>query len=228
MSKIDTKNRILDAAEVLFAERGFADTSLRLITSEADVNLASVNYHFGSKKELIQAVLDRYLSLFMPDLDARLRVLMEQEQLTLLQLFESFVEPLMKLSAVRANGPAIFMQLLGRGYIDSQGHLRRFITAHYGPILQRITRRSPRPTGPVARGSLLAPALHPGHRRLHHGLCRCPARHRPGRFWPAARCGRAGAQRYSLSGVRSRGARGVDQALPGRVTTNNKSTETVK
>ncbi|WP_429073035.1 TetR/AcrR family transcriptional regulator [Aeromonas veronii] len=139
MSKIDTKNRILDAAEVLFAERGFADTSLRLITSEADVNLASVNYHFGSKKELIQAVLDRYLSLFMPALDARLRVLMEQEQLTLLQLFESFVEPLMKLSAVRANGPAIFMQLLGRGYIDSQGHLRRFITAHYGPILQRIT-----------------------------------------------------------------------------------------
>lgn len=139
MSKIDTKNRILDAAEVLFAERGFADTSLRLITSEADVNLASVNYHFGSKKELIQAVLDRYLSLFMPDLDARLRVLMEQEQLTLLQLFESFVEPLMKLSAVRANGPAIFMQLLGRGYIDSQSHLRRFITAHYGPILQRIT-----------------------------------------------------------------------------------------
>ena len=139
MSKIDTKNRILDAAEVLFAERGFADTSLRLITSEADVNLASVNYQFGANKELIQAVLDRYLSLFMPDLDARLRVLMEQEQLTLLQLFESFVEPLMKLSAVRANGPAIFMQLLGRGYIDSQGHLRRFITAHYGPILQRIT-----------------------------------------------------------------------------------------
>jgi len=139
VSKIDTKNRILDAAEVLFAERGFADTSLRLITSEADVNLASVNYHFGSKKELIQAVLDRYLSLFMPALDARLRVLMEQEQLTLLQLFESFVEPLMKLSAVRSNGPAIFMQLLGRGYIDSQGHLRRFITAHYGPILMRIT-----------------------------------------------------------------------------------------
>lgn len=139
MSKIDTKNRILDAAEVLFAERGFADTSLRLITSEADVNLASVNYHFGSKKELIQAVLDRYLSLFMPELDARLDTLMAQEQLTLLQVFESFVDPLMKLVTVRTNGPAIFMQLLGRGYIDSQGHLRRFITAHYGPILQRIT-----------------------------------------------------------------------------------------
>ena len=46
------------------------------ITSEADVNLASVNYHFGSKKELIQAVLDRYLSLFMPALDGRLQTLM--------------------------------------------------------------------------------------------------------------------------------------------------------
>ncbi|GJA18781.1 MULTISPECIES: TetR/AcrR family transcriptional regulator [Aeromonas] len=139
MSKIDTKNRILDAAEVLFAERGFADTSLRLITSEADVNLASVNYHFGSKKELIQAVLDRYLSLFMPELEARLQTLMAQEQLTLLQVFESFVDPLMKLVAVRPNGPALFMQLLGRGYIDSQGHLRRFITTHYGATLHGIT-----------------------------------------------------------------------------------------
>ncbi|MGE6109313.1 TetR/AcrR family transcriptional regulator [Aeromonas sobria] len=139
MSKIDTKNRILDAAEVLFAERGFADTSLRLITSEADVNLASVNYHFGSKKELIQAVLDRYLSLFMPELDTRLAALMARDELTLLQVFESFVDPLMKLAAVRANGPALFMQLLGRGYIDSQGHLRRFITSYYGATLQRIT-----------------------------------------------------------------------------------------
>ena len=68
------------------------------------MNLASVNYHFGSKKELIQAVLDRYLSIFMPALDARLQTLMVQEQLTLLQVFESFVDPLMKLVAVRANG----------------------------------------------------------------------------------------------------------------------------
>jgi len=60
-SRSDTKTRILDAAEKLFAERGFSETSLRLITSKAEVNLASVNYHFGSKKELIRAVLARYL-----------------------------------------------------------------------------------------------------------------------------------------------------------------------
>jgi hypothetical protein len=47
-------------------------------------------------------VLDRYLSIFMPALDARLQTLMVQEQLTLLQVFESFVDPLMKLVGRRA------------------------------------------------------------------------------------------------------------------------------
>lgn len=49
MAQSDTVERILDAAETLFAEKGFAETSLRLITSKAKVNLAAVNYHFGSK-----------------------------------------------------------------------------------------------------------------------------------------------------------------------------------
>ncbi len=56
-----TKERILDAAEALFMEHGFEATSLRSITAAADVNLAAVNYHFGSKEELFQAVLTRRL-----------------------------------------------------------------------------------------------------------------------------------------------------------------------
>ncbi|PJF45437.1 MAG: TetR/AcrR family transcriptional regulator, partial [Candidatus Thermofonsia Clade 3 bacterium] len=56
-----TRERILDAAERLFAERGFAGTSLRDITSEARVNLAAVNYHFGSKDELFLATVVRRL-----------------------------------------------------------------------------------------------------------------------------------------------------------------------
>ena len=55
----DTKARILDVAERLFADRGFPATSLRDITSEASVNIASVNYHFGSKEALLSAVLER-------------------------------------------------------------------------------------------------------------------------------------------------------------------------
>ena len=58
----DTKERILDAAEVLFAERGFSGTSLRAVTSAAGVNLAAVNYHFGSKAALLHAALGRRIA----------------------------------------------------------------------------------------------------------------------------------------------------------------------
>src|SRR6058998_1049074 len=56
-----TKQRILDTAESLFMEHGFEATSLRSITAAAGVNLAAVNYHFGSKDELFQSVLTRRL-----------------------------------------------------------------------------------------------------------------------------------------------------------------------
>jgi AcrR family transcriptional regulator len=48
-----TRTAILAAAERLYAERGFGDVTLRDIVAEANVNLAAVNYHFGSKDELI-------------------------------------------------------------------------------------------------------------------------------------------------------------------------------
>src|ERR1700678_1667806 len=57
--RLDTKTKILDAAEKLFGEKGFDGTSLRDITTEADVNLAAVNYHFQSKESLIEAVIMR-------------------------------------------------------------------------------------------------------------------------------------------------------------------------
>jgi AcrR family transcriptional regulator len=54
-----TRERILDTAEICFAQRGFDGTSLREITSLADVNLGAVNYHFGSKSALFEEVLRR-------------------------------------------------------------------------------------------------------------------------------------------------------------------------
>nr|MBA3839938.1 helix-turn-helix transcriptional regulator [Thermoleophilaceae bacterium] len=59
MSTPDTKQRILDAAERRFAAEGFDGTSMRAVTAEADVNLAAVNYHFGSKAALLEAVVGR-------------------------------------------------------------------------------------------------------------------------------------------------------------------------
>ncbi|MEX1057648.1 MAG: TetR/AcrR family transcriptional regulator, partial [Natronospirillum sp.] len=68
----DTAARILDTAEQLFAEKGFSETSLRNITTRAGVNLAAVNYHFGSKNELVQAVFERFLTPFCRKLDKEL------------------------------------------------------------------------------------------------------------------------------------------------------------
>ena len=58
-SHFNTKERILGAAEELFAQHGFAGTSLRQVTSRADVNIAAVNYHFGSKENLVNEVFRR-------------------------------------------------------------------------------------------------------------------------------------------------------------------------
>jgi AcrR family transcriptional regulator len=62
MSVPDTKERILDAAEELFAKGGYNGTSVRAISKKADAFLSAINYHFGSKEGLHHAVLERRLT----------------------------------------------------------------------------------------------------------------------------------------------------------------------
>lgn len=133
--KGETKAKILDAAEQLFAEHGFKETSLRTITSKAGVNLASVNYHFGDKKSLVRAVLSRYLEAFMPALEAELELLLTHNTFSMEQVFACTKRPLLSLDQYKPQGAAIFMQLIGRGYSDVQGHLRWFITTRYEHVL---------------------------------------------------------------------------------------------
>ncbi|MCC2604183.1 TetR/AcrR family transcriptional regulator [Planctobacterium marinum] len=138
---MSTKDRILNAAEHLFCDFGFDNTSLRAITSEADVNLASVNYHFGSKKQLIQEVLARYLSVLMPALDQRIMAMSQSTQAASTEgLFSALVEPLLSLEKVRPNGTRVFVQLFARAYYESQGHLRRYITTHYTQELKHLNK----------------------------------------------------------------------------------------
>lgn len=138
-NKQTTQQKVLDAAQSLFAETGFNGTSLRQITSLAEVNLASVNYHFGSKKELIQAVLQRYLSVLMPRLDQEFtRLLASQQPNSLTQVLSVFVKPLLELNNVHQHGTRLFLQLLGRGYTDVQGHLRWFFNHNYGRVLDKL------------------------------------------------------------------------------------------
>jgi len=133
---MSTKNKILDAAEQLFADKGFNGTSLREITSQAEVNLAAVNYHFGSKKELIKAVMSRYMNELSPRLESALDALIQNDTPpSLVEVFSAFIEPLLSLNDFKENGTSNFLQLLGRGYTDSQGFLRWFLTTQYPNVI---------------------------------------------------------------------------------------------
>ena len=56
-SALDTKQRLLDAAIMVFSQNGFQASSMRAITREAGTSLSAANYHFGSKEELLRAAL---------------------------------------------------------------------------------------------------------------------------------------------------------------------------
>lgn len=135
---MSTKNKILDAAESLFADKGFNGTSLREITSQAEVNLAAVNYHFGSKKELIKAVMSRYMNELSPRLELALTEVCEQDSPSLIDVFSAFIDPLLSLNDFKNNGTSNFLQLLGRGYTDSQGFLRWFLTTQYPGVIDNF------------------------------------------------------------------------------------------
>lgn len=139
MAQLDTVERILDTAENLFAEKGFAETSLRLITSKAKVNLAAVNYHFGSKKSLIQAVFSRFLGPFCANLDAELDRLesTQQQPKDLAALLELLLEQTLKLEPRNPGDLSTFMRLVGLSFSQSQGHLRRYLDEKYGRVFRR-------------------------------------------------------------------------------------------
>ena len=150
MAQKDTARSILDAAEELFSERGFAETSLRNITTKADVNLAAVNYHFGSKKSLIQAVFARFLTPFVAELDKALNTCdaeQGEQPADLMSLLRLLSDTALRSGADRPERLRIFMRLLGLAYSQGQGHVRRFLRVEYGHVFRRysdlLTRATP-------------------------------------------------------------------------------------
>jgi len=132
---LDTKKRILDTAEQLFAEQGFAKTPLRKLTQMAGVNQAAVNYHFGSKDKLIEAVFARRLSVLNQQRLQRLAAVKAQGA-TLEGVLRAFIAPTLELSADHSAGGARFAKLLGRSYTETSGTLRQFIHSLYAEVLE--------------------------------------------------------------------------------------------
>jgi AcrR family transcriptional regulator len=135
-----TKTRILDAAEALFIAGGFESLSMRQITSAAGVNLAAVNYHFGSKDALIQAVLARQLD---PLNDQRVNLLdkFEREQgdqLTCEHVLAAMFLPAVRMFKGDSAQSGRYLQFLGRAYTDPSPVVRDFINTHYIQSLGRF------------------------------------------------------------------------------------------
>lgn len=137
-SRQSTKARILDVAEQLFSEKGFAETSMRDITGQANVNLASVNYHFGSKEELINAVFQRSLAPLVDALNTNLSVIQETHMTGIGKLelsLKVLVSAALKRTRAMKGGGGIFMRLLSRAYSDPEAKVRNFLAMQYTDVI---------------------------------------------------------------------------------------------
>ncbi|TWH64073.1 TetR family transcriptional regulator [Azomonas agilis] len=136
MAHSETVERILDAAEQLFARYGFAETSLRQITTKAKVNLAAVNYHFGSKQSLIQAVLMRVLN------PVAHRILLDLEHYEcqrdagdLKHLLKILLKALLGVQA--RTHFSLGVSLLSRAFLEAETEITSVVSKTYGKAWQR-------------------------------------------------------------------------------------------
>lgn len=134
-ASFSTRDRILGAAERLIAERGLEGASLRQLTAEAKVNLAAVNYHFGSKDNLIAEVFSRRLDQLGEDRLAALAAARAQGDPTLESLLRAFVEPALAMTLGESGGGA-FMRVLAHAYAEQNEQLRSFLSERYGHVLK--------------------------------------------------------------------------------------------
>jgi AcrR family transcriptional regulator len=138
-----TSERLMDAAEDLFARQGIRATSLREITEQANVNIAAVNYHFRSKDALVRAVYERS---FQPLNEERLRLLAAAEAaagdgpLAIEAVLYALFEPMIRAWAENPN----FILIVGRLQHEPDAELSGFILKLYGPMLQRFLKAASR------------------------------------------------------------------------------------
>ena len=139
-SNHDTRERILDVAERLFMAHGYEGTSMRLITTAAAVNLAAVNYHFGSKEALLCEVFRRRLAWLNQQ---RLQALDELEAqaagapLKPSQILEAFFGTLLRIGEDESLGGMTFLRLLGRTLTEPAEFIRTFFAGEYAQVIDR-------------------------------------------------------------------------------------------
>jgi len=137
----DTKNRLLDAAERLFAERGFEGTSVRAVTRAAAASVSAANYHFGSKEALLHAALVRRLE---PLNRRRLECLTSAERaagggpVSVEAIVEAFLRPGFEVRRSLQADQASYRHIAARLYTDPHGMVSSLKAELFGPVIGRF------------------------------------------------------------------------------------------
>ena len=142
MTQTDTKTRLLDAAESLFSQQGFANTSLRAITTTAKANLAAANYHFGNKEALLSAVLERRLLPLNQQRSARIDQVLSGAAAAGSKpgteaLLRAFIEPTFAFRRDK-NGSSEFISIVGRSMTSADPVVRDLFLALVQPLFSKL------------------------------------------------------------------------------------------
>ena len=138
-----SKQRLLEAAEQLFAERGFESVSVRDVTQSAKANVAAINYHFGSRDGLVATVVTCYLAPINDERLVRLEALERKfpgKAVPLEEVLDAFVRPLA--GAVRKSelSERFFCQLMGRIFAMRGDGLPKDLVSQMQAVSDRFTR----------------------------------------------------------------------------------------
>jgi AcrR family transcriptional regulator len=138
----DTKERIIDAAQYLFAHNGYHATSLRAITGRAGANLASVNYHFGTKEALLESVLKRRLIPLNQIRKERIEKVLANaggrgEKPSVRDVLLAFIEPTMRFIE-ETPGADDFVMLISRSFSDPDPTVRNVFLRLVMPLFHLL------------------------------------------------------------------------------------------
>ncbi|MCH7643675.1 MAG: TetR family transcriptional regulator [Myxococcales bacterium] len=137
----ETRERLLDAAERIFAERGFEGASMRAVTQAAGASVSAANYHFGSKAALLRATLLRRVGPLNERRLERLDALEENASgrpLELETIIDAFLRPVFEEHAASADATARFRQVAARIYSDPPDVVAAIKKELFGPIVVRF------------------------------------------------------------------------------------------
>ncbi len=135
-----TREALMDATESLLAQRGVAETSARDITKLAGANLGAINYHFGSKDNLVLEVFARRLRPLNQERLARLDALEKaagRRPLKLDKIMEALIRPIVEAQECRAQEYAV-LQLICRGFQEANSTVKTFVEREYAEISRRF------------------------------------------------------------------------------------------